>query len=1122
MLDPAATTWNSRPLFVSSTFADMHAERDDLRVHAFDVLTQQLRERRHYLETIDLRQGVETAGETDEAEREIKVLKVCLDEIERSRPFFIGLLGDRYGWTPPEQRMSAAAQNAGFQGQVAGKSVTELEILYGVLDNPDQRGRAWFFFRELNYSGMPDAVRRRFDDRFAGNIEAAHKLDALKQRIKTQMPDRCRVYRARWDTNQQRVVGFRVERPSPDGQGTETISLAEAVREALWSDIEPETRQWLRDVPQTWQEADARQFDDFVTDRLRVVAGEIRGFVERHNVTAPLVEHTLSPAAEATPWGICLTGEAGSGKSSIFARVYHELREKQQDGKKLFVLAHAAGIYPRSTSVDVLLRRWIHELAAFLQIEDPIETEDDSRRSPLTAVDDPAASRLEPSTTTTTSPEEIEETFASLLGRAAARTRVVVLLDALNQFERSTRSQYLTWLPKIWPENARLLATTIPGLESKALAEKPGVTVQSLPELTAAEARDMAVRFYRERFHRQPNAAALEILLGRSLPDQRPARGNPLWLELALQEMNLLEGDDYARAEQEFAHLPGAQRMAALQSHEAEALPPDPAGIYGELLARAGRNFGEDHSRAVMNLIALSRAGWRETDLEALIPTVCGKPWDELAFAGLRLALGTHLVQRGAQAQWDAFHSQLREHVLGHNLTDEAQRRRLHGLIADHLQSLPENDPLRVSETMLHLIGLGDRTRAARYFARFDAGDSPLVAAAQILAQHAAGSEKGLEFMAGLPAAEDLSDRQIWYTASNLQSEGLEALERETGLAQRCALLSACRAALERLATSDPSNADWQCDLIVSHHNIGDVQFQQGDLREALEAYRQSIAVAERLATSDPSNTTWQDDLSVGYSRIGVVQLEQGNLGEALEAYRESMAVAERLATSDPSNAKWQRDLSVSHNNIGDVQFQQGDLREALEAYRQSIAVAERLSTSDPSNADWQCDLSVSHEKIGDVQLEQGNLVEALEAYRKSMALRERLTTSDPSNANWQHSLSVSYDRIGNVQLQKGNLGEALEAYRQSMAVRQRLATSDPSNTTWQRDLSVSHNSIGVVRRLQGNLDEALVAYRQTHVILERLATSDPSNAKWQRDLRVSHNNIGGVQFLQGNLREAL
>ena len=40
--------------------------------------------------------------------------------------------------------------------------------------------------------------------------------------------------------------------------------------------------------------------------------------------------------------------------------------------------------------------------------------------------------------------------------------------------------------------------------------------------------------------------------------------------------------------------------------------------------------------------------------------------------------------------------------------------------------------------------------------------------------------------------------------------------------------------------------------------------------------------------------------------------VDQGNLPEALKAYRDSLAIAERLAQADPGNAGWQRDLSVS------------------------------------------------------------------------------------------------------------------------------------------------------------------------------------------------------------------
>ena len=87
--------------------------------------------------------------------------------------------------------------------------------------------------------------------------------------------------------------------------------------------------------------------------------------------------------------------------------------------------------------------------------------------------------------------------------------------------------------------------------------------------------------------------------------------------------------------------------------------------------------------------------------------------------------------------------------------------------------------------------------------------------------------------------------------------------------------------------------------------------------------------------------------------------MAQGNLPEALKAYRDSLAIAERLAKADPGNAGWQRDLSVSYNKVGDVLVAQGNLPEALKSYRDSLAIADRLAKADPGNAGWQRDLSV-------------------------------------------------------------------------------------------------------------------------------------------------------------------
>ena len=81
-------------VFVSSTFSDMHAERDHINRFVFPELRSRCI--RHGIEFVgvDLRWGV--------TEREIEqrgALSVCLDEIKRCN-FFVSLIGDRYGWIP--------------------------------------------------------------------------------------------------------------------------------------------------------------------------------------------------------------------------------------------------------------------------------------------------------------------------------------------------------------------------------------------------------------------------------------------------------------------------------------------------------------------------------------------------------------------------------------------------------------------------------------------------------------------------------------------------------------------------------------------------------------------------------------------------------------------------------------------------------------------------------------------------------------------------------------------------------------------------------------------------------------------------------------------------------------
>jgi hypothetical protein len=116
------------------------------------------------------------------------------------------------------------------------------------------------------------------------------------------------------------------------------------------------------------------------------------------------------------------------------------------------------------------------------------------------------------------------------------------------------------------------------------------------------------------------------------------------------------------------------------------------------------------------------------------------------------------------------------------------------------------------------------------------------------------------------------------------------------------------------------------------------------------------MAISARLAAADSGNAEWQRDLSVSHNKIGDVLVAQGNLPDALAAYRAGMAIAERLAATDPGNAEWQRDLIVSC-----VKLAEASPSDARAALSRALEIARHLQDSgrlNPADAWMPADLA--------------------------------------------------------------------------------------------------------------------------------------------------------------------
>ncbi|MFH2057647.1 MAG: tetratricopeptide repeat protein [Pseudomonadota bacterium] len=288
-------------VFISSTFQDMQEERDVLIKDIFPQLRKMCMERGVGFTEVDLRWGV-----TQEQAEKGEVLPICLAEIENCRPFFIGLLGERYGWVPDAIPEGLIDEQPWLE-EHRQCSVTELEIVHGVLNDPDMTDHAFFYFRE------PSASPAHFEDQ-----KEQDKQNALKDRI--------------------RNSGFPVIENYPD---------VKTLGQSILKDLETSINKEFPEQTLTPLERDRLDHEVFAESRAKVYIGRSQYF------------DRLDDHAQGTGQLLVVLGESGSGKSALLANWIAHYQKKYPD---TFLLTHFIGSSTDSTDTIAMLRRIMQEI----------------------------------------------------------------------------------------------------------------------------------------------------------------------------------------------------------------------------------------------------------------------------------------------------------------------------------------------------------------------------------------------------------------------------------------------------------------------------------------------------------------------------------------------------------------------------------------------------------------------------------------------------------------------------------------------------------------------------------------------------------------------------------------
>ena len=318
----------------------MDAERDVIKYNVLPLLNDRYRRYGVEFHVIDLRFGVNTENMTEE-DSESAVLDVCLSMIDSARPFFIGLIGDRYGWIPQNERMMSVLSRLSQEKRRlvmdgVGCSVTELEILYGAIGGDGENiDRCLFFIRDSSsYEGISEASRSIYVD------GCNDRLDSLKTRVHDLLSSRGKQdsyvpYSLTWDRENECFAGL--------GE------FADVVLARMCAEIDAEIEELSKPLP--WYEY-ARRMNDFIIRRNSDEEADLYDMAS----FIPMTDDYRR---------ILISGSSGSGKSVLLSQIYSALQLQ----KDVFPLMSVVGSTPYVKTLNNLLYLWIIEMEQDMSLE---------------------------------------------------------------------------------------------------------------------------------------------------------------------------------------------------------------------------------------------------------------------------------------------------------------------------------------------------------------------------------------------------------------------------------------------------------------------------------------------------------------------------------------------------------------------------------------------------------------------------------------------------------------------------------------------------------------------------------------------------------------------------------
>lgn len=1071
-----------KSIFVSSTFRDMHEERDIIHERVMPALNEYAARYGESVSFCDLRWGVNTEDlESEEGSR--KVLSVCLDEIDRCRPYMLVILGERYGWIPePETMLAAEEGREGLDPDDLEKSVTALEIEYGALHNREQLGHTLFYFREFE-GPAPEGYEQE-------DALHAQKLAELKARIQKLAGNNLHTYTVSWDSGKQVLKGME----QFAAQVTEDVKRLMEVDWQAYADLSP----YEKDRRFQWDYARQKG------EQFRARENLIGEYMEKLNHGQKL---------------LVLTGPAGSGKSTLMARLALQLRDS---GKEVLPVFCGSTLFCRN-ALDVIryIVRYIEDRFSLPHFEEKADSgRTEINRTPGAGAgnDGGEQGRTEIDRWT----ERMKDLCAWY--REKAEKELVILVDAADQLTADEARERLRFIPPDLSDKVKVVCSFLDTFHPEYYSGREETeTVRPLEETDKREVVKGILSFLRRELS--------EPVIDRIV--RKKGAANPLYLSLTVQRLVMMDKSDFEKIVEQGD---GIDAITARQLEVVDSLPENLDELCMDIVHAASGKLGGYLAELAVQYIALSRYGLREKDLEGIL-TARGLEWNSLDFTLFIRYMKSFFLLRD-DGRWDFTHRSVREGFRKHS----ADTKKLHREILEYLKKLDIRDEMRVEEIAYHCYGADDKEYFIRYVSQYEYQKDIIGPAAKTA--YEISQQDGGEWLCGTIRRGEELPADCNFTAFLIFDVKEKFGNSQKELEIQLKVFSAAAELAYIYAEMQNDSADLGSLLGLKkkwNNEIG------GNYQELYGVYKKIFndtsgtggsdgqglcAVYERaLRRKQENRETKRDvvslcDLSVSYDNIAQVYVELGgveNLHKALEMYERSLRIVNFTAEKDPSEER-KRDLSISYNNVGRVCEKLGGeqyLRKAYEMYEKGLRIAEVLAEKQ-GGVESLTDLIINLHKEGDVCSNPGgnqDFQKAQDAYERALHIAEVLADSVKTAPVWR-LLSISYNKVGEICEKRGgtdNFRIAYEMYEKGLRIAEFLEREQRTPESL-KDLGFSYMRLGVVcGKLGGekNFEKAREMFEKSVRITEILAENQQT-AESRRDLTMNWLGMANICMMMG------